>query len=899
MQPTILKNQTSKTDLLWAKWGVHGEQRYSLIAHLIDTSAAADALIADWLPTRVVNRLSQMLCTDAPGFRKIVVSAAGLHDLGKASPLFQGQLRTPREAEFAQHMADLSNVGLTCPPDLPKHYGDLEGPMLRRHEIASAVLLNGIYDLAGTSGLAAIVSGHHGRWRIPDEYDTPYACTYYEKYLSNHVEWAEVHEDIIKILSDVAGIEPQLEVPDMAATPILTGLVCLADWLASDTADQHQYEARLLDESWESFYKRRRAYFPEVIGKLLGRANRPQQSFKELFGFEADRPVQQHLLQTNQGPGLTVVMVPTGDGKTEGALGHWITNATDGDGLYFALPTMGTADAMFDRVQNMFTAAHSPTLGSLLHGRAILNDFYQPTSRDLVGEIDAGNIHHSPKGLTPGAWFQGRHRALFAPVAVGTIDQLLSSMLRHPFNFMRLLGAATKTLVLDEVHSYDPYMSVLLERLLVWAGELHIDVVLLSATLPTTRLRAYIAAYSGTAPDPDLYPPYPGVVRAAPIGQREAPVVTALESSGRDRVISLDIRVGANVELMLAETIRQLAADHPIAKIGVIVNTVGRCQRLAEQLNDLHPDVLHSRFPAAMRAKRTNDIINRYGKRSEIGPALLVATQIVEQSLDLDFDILVSDLAPAAALLQRIGRLWRHDRGPDKPRPDTMKHPSCVIVAPNPLPIDPYGFLPYSAAEIHATWNALDQGNQTNIVIPQDVQALIDATNVTVEDAMATGGLPADQIRQKLAEHHLMAGADQTLTAARRTIPQPKQLREDPAYHLPNLTAGELDEHHHQTRWIQQRTATLLLCGTAPNCYPHAIPSRPSTAELRELLNHTVSVSGHLVHLTEVIVASGRGASLQHFHALLEGVYILDLDITPELELNPQLGLRATGAIHA
>jgi CRISPR-associated helicase Cas3 len=385
-------------------------------------------------------------------------------------------------------------------------------------------------------------------------------------------------------------------------------------------------------------------------------------------------------------PGLTVVMVPMGEGKTEAALGHWMSSAPPGQGLYFALPTMATADAMFDRVRNFFTHTEDPVLGTLAHGRSVLNAFYQTPYRDPELTNDSSG------GLVPQDWFTGRHRALLSPITVGTIDQLLAGALRHRYNFLRMLGAATKTVVLDEVHTYDPYMSELLCGFLEWAGWLNIDVVLLSATLPARRLAEYLNAYhAGSGHQETITAPaaYPSVVRL--IAGALSTDDLSEELSGRETTVNIHW-VGGPVKKVwetAAMEAESALTQFPTAKIGLILNTVAGAQQAAARLValGLPTSLLHARMSANERFRRTEQAIADFGKKSTTGPAILVATQVVEASIDLDFDILITEICPATSLLQRSGRVWRHNLsgGDRRDRPPGLPAPRVVVVFPDPL----------------------------------------------------------------------------------------------------------------------------------------------------------------------------------------------------------------------
>lgn len=860
---------------LWGKWGRDGASRYPLQAHLLDTAAFAAVLCDRWVPDRLLVRAAAQLGTDRAGVVQLLVSAAGLHDLGKAVAVFQRQLLAEHPpAGIDQHARQLDQAGLVKPEHPLKLLSDDERRWVRRHEVAGAVLLQGRLDDAGAAGIASLVAGHHGAWDIPLAVGQDSTVCRYHDWLRTDPAWKRAREDLVSVLRDVAGVDPDLPVRDMACVPLLTGVVVLADWLASDLAERDP----TVSSDWHDHYRTRTAQAAGTVDELLGSPSRPHGTFKDLFGFEPSRPVQQHLVRDAE-PGLRIVAVPTGDGKTEAALGHWLLNADRRQGLFFALPTMATADAMFTRVRQMFKG--TPTVGALAHGRSLLNEFYAEPDRPLDGET-----HDGHGGLAAGEWFHSNRRAVLAPIAVGTADQLVLAALRHRHNFLRMLGAATKTVVFDEVHSYDPYMASLLERFLVWAGEWQIDTVLLSATLPTERLEAYTRAYSGQGPPGDV--PYPAVV-TVPAGA--APQVAPLDGTHAARTVQLRYHRTDDPAAAMAAVVRDLRADNPHAKIGVITNTVKRCQQVAADLDgrtgnpalagQLH--VMHARFTADVRARQAADAAASYGKTSVDGPATMVATQVVEQSIDLDFDVLVTDLCPAPSLLQRLGRVHRHDldaAGRRRARPSGCPHPTVHVIVPDAVgdaPAQLWPWLPYPAVSILRTWNdGLHRGARTELHVPDDVQRFVDASHVQLDELTTGDGL------DHAAESELFRQVVQRQQAEQQAIPLPTKLRRKPERGLGDYASDRSDEDQLQTRWIERPSFDLLLCNGGDGTWQQPLPTNPDREQVRALLGCVVT-SPYEVHATAELPAGWD-------RTLLSQVRLVDLTSERKWRLDPLLG---------
>jgi len=279
------------------------------------------------------------------------------------------------------------------------------------------------------------------------------------------------------------------------------------------------------------------------------------------------------------------------------------------------------------------------------------------------------------------SWFLPRKRTLLAPFAVGTVDQALLSVLQTRHFFIRLLGLSHKTIIFDEVHAYDAYMSQLFQLLLRWLRSIGASVILLSATLPKQTRQEFLRAYTD---DPNITLPeveYPAITWAS--GNR-CEVVPLSAAEGR----TLALRwIDRSVDGIVATV---TAIIHEGGCIAIICNTIARAQEIYKRLTlieNIVPDpvqnliLFHARTPFSWRDDTEKKVLRRFGKQEgEIDErpckAIVVATQVIEQSLDLDFDLLISDLAPVDLLLQRAGRLHRHE---GRVRPARLQQPQVVL----------------------------------------------------------------------------------------------------------------------------------------------------------------------------------------------------------------------------
>lgn len=871
---------------LWAKWLDDGKVLHPVAAHLLDTAAAAEALIDQWLPHATFTGLARLAKLSPDDTRTLVVRVAGTHDLGKLNPHFQGQRG---HNDFKSHLTRLVEAGYESLP--VGRWDAISVAKAGRHEELTDLMQRP--DLAVPCVAGLVGAGHHGSWnRVLDEHTDPADELDLEavEWIAAlrpgaGTRWSDQVEAHIRLIDQLVTNDPGVDC-QVRAMPILASLVSLADWLASDEAtvrDANQHPA-IQSGSWAQYLADRRDFFAERVVDVLGRPHKPR-SFEDAFGFKPTRPVQQATVVERPEPGLTIVMVPPGEGKTEAALGHWMLNhgSDTTTGLLFALPTMATTDAMFDRIRAMFE--HTDRTGGVLaHGRAILNAFYDPPGADMqVATNDPAG------GLTANRWFTGRHRALLAPVTVATVDQLLVGALRHRYNFMRFLGAAGKTVILDEVHAYDTRMTVLTERFLGWAGAMGTDVVLLSATLPASRLTRFVNAYragmatatDSPAPTDEITPHYPGVVRVDSTGVTTTPVETT-------RAVTVTVTTTPaepdNVATTITQLVHDTLAEHPTAKVGVIVNTVGRAQQVAQTVNARW--LLHSRFPASVRADRTAAAIDAFGKTSAPGVDVLVGTQVIEMSVDVDFDVLITELCPAPSLVQRIGRVWRHDlTGRPRQRPSALSGPVCHIVDVPDGGENTY--LPYTRAEITKTRAAL-HALDGQLRIPDAVQVFVDDAEVSYDD------IAADPSMDSFTRHLVNEGAHHA-RAEMQAVPAPNEIRR--IKHLEQVSAALLIEEDTRATRITSDAVTIIpvTAEPVPGCWTGPIPVTPTTDELRDLLGCTIPLSygaaQRILAALDDTSPTGAVRRTGSEHALLRDLVIVDLDHTDLVTYNPTLGL--------
>ena len=898
------------------------EAYHPLYCHMHDVAAVAGKMWDEVLAGRGRAFVASHLGLDEAAARRWVTLLAGLHDLGKAAPAFH------------RHMPGHPAV-LGLPGDLPPSPSDVV-PKHAPHGVVTALALDELLrhlgvrrDLAKRMGTTA--GGHHGFFPSSEDLEDVAArlpATGGLDPVTQRKPWHEAREMLFHAFAEDLGCG-EVPVPtrfDNAVAIFLAGLISVADWIGSDdtifeflSKDGREPSARELEGY--------RARAEERAGKALQRlgwAWRPPEvpaEFVDVFKFEP-RGVQVEAIDLAPrlaGPSITVIEAPTGEGKSEAALflAHAMAKAGV-RGFYLALPTQATSNQLYTRVRNILSAQYrdsaGPVLLQLLHGHASLSAEFEADLRHDTGEdfsLVAPRSVYDDDGTSTGRtmaldWFTHRKRGPLAPFGVGTIDQALLSILQTRHVFVRLFGFAGKTIIVDEVHAYDTYMSTLLERLLEWMAALGSPVVLLSATLPAKRTHALIEAYARGAGVPGVsgrLAEYPRITWWA--GGTELQSIPTTPSDVGSRTLAWEWLggMGEGDEASLARWLAEQVTEGGCAV--VICNTVGRAQKVYRAVRvhlETLPDgerpelvLFHARFPFEVRDEREKQVLLNFGKRGarvtfpdgeerEVQRptrAILVATQVVEQSLDLDFDLMVTDLAPVDLLLQRAGRLHRHLRDD---RPPRLAAPVLHIVAPgmvDGVPQFPGGDAKvYSEHVLLRTWLSLDERVGKPIAIPADVEGLIEAV---YGDAACPGDASAvlrakwDETAAALEKERV---ADE-VNAKDRVISNVSSVRE-----LARLVSTPLDEDNPDLHAVHQALTRLaepsvqVVCleegaagPTLPGGEPVDLSAKPDRALAERLLRRSVTLSDKRIvfALREQPPPAGwsRSALLRHHRVLL------------------------------
>jgi len=678
----------------WAKKSEDNAYHYPLLYHMLDAFAVCREIWEKCLHESARQSIAcrlQLSEMDADA-AKWVSFWVGLHDIGKATPDFQGNSDSLKQ--------ELARAGFTF-NSRPQTY----------HGTATACILQEFFqnsldrDLA--KKISVTVGGHHGKFPLSVERQET------RLYLGDRL-WNDARAELYECMIDLCGMR---DVPTPKGSPgnaffmVLAGLTSVADWIASS----EKFFPYQVKHDLESHPDYARLKAMEALDKLGWTGWQPASDlfdFQKLFTF-SPRPLQVEAISLTKDlknqPCLVIIEAPMGEGKTEAAIylaDSWVTNLKQ-KGYYFALPTMATSDQMFGRVEDYLEKRYPDSRVNfmLLHGHAALSaEFKILKDKFEVNNSDADkkdpNYDNASPGVVASEWFTSRKRGLLAPFGVGTIDQALLAVLQTRHVFVRLFGLAHKTIIIDEVHAYDAYMTTLLERLLEWLAALGSSVVLLSATLPKERKDALLKAYQNGLTGQDKSIPgevigtkYPRISWTTRDKYNARTIETSEDSKKELQLQWVNgLLPEGDTDFELGESLRAALTDGGCA--AVICNTVDRAQQVYDALKPYFPeqdagdgypelDLFHARYLYGDRQDREKRTLKRFGKDECYRPrkrAVLVATQIIEQSLDLDFDLIVTEMAPVDILLQRAGRLHRHQHKKD--RPGKLKTPTLWICQP-------------------------------------------------------------------------------------------------------------------------------------------------------------------------------------------------------------------------
>ena len=746
--------------MTWVAWGklqrnADGQvcESLDLVSHCIDVAAVVHALLE--LPTireRMEHLAGRAL---APSDILRLTVLAFLHDIGKASRGFQSKWFDDLQQRLRWlDGVDLGACGHIFPVAALLHIDSLT------ERFATVFPLQPIYNWHGTEQLELWLAAisHHGN---------PISCDSLKKDRGpvRHVRcWHATDTynpwDTLELLGETAQqIWPDAFVGDARALPIspafthaFAGLVSLADWVGSDTHEQaFPYALASTGERWEASFARARQVLKDKrinMVALQAQLRENPRGFGNVFrdpitgkAYSAS-PLQAAMDDRALGP-LVVVEAETGSGKTEAALWRFKALFEQGkvDSLAFVLPTRVSAVQICQRIER-FMASLFPDVQTRPNVVLAVPGYLRVDGVDAIERLPGFEVlwpDQEVEQLAHLRWAaENCKRYLAAACAVGTVDQVLLSGLTVRHAHLRGFSLLRSLLVVDEVHASDRYMVRILQQVVQRQVEAGGHALLLSATLGIASRDELIALGQSTIPQQAAVREracYPAITDAS--GSR------AIPGTGRTKRVNVDLRAWMSEPEQIADCACQaVASGARVLIVRNMVKSVIEVQQAVEAaLGPDHPALFrcrqvvcphHGRFAAPDRQLMDDAVTESFGKTSPTGARILCGSQTLEQSLDIDCDFLITDLAPMDILLQRFGRLHRHG---ERTRPPAYRQPRAIVLTPDNRDLGPAlasrrsqhgigGQVYENVLSIEATWRELAQ--RSVLQIPDHNRELIE-----------------------------------------------------------------------------------------------------------------------------------------------------------------------------
>jgi CRISPR-associated endonuclease/helicase Cas3 len=671
---------------------------HSVVDHMLDVANCFVALANVPAVRRAMDAAAAHPVSEVDVQRLAVL--AFLHDIGKANAGFQSRRwvepdRPPRNW-----------------PTAPFGHGGegwalITGAVANAESVLAGLPLDDMASWGDEAAMALLQASisHHGR-PIGEDSARQALCIWQPVRTADGTTLYDPADTIVSMGEALAVAFPKAFQPSQQPLPdapafvhLFAGLIQLADWLGSDTRDQF-FPYTVIGERRIETSPLRAEHAVKAIGLDVTRWRDPlvhqPPAFGDAFGVPSARPMQSAAGDMNLGS-LVVLEAETGSGKTEAALWRFLQlfQAGQVDSIFFALPTRVAASQLYNRVCDFamrLWPVDAPVVVRALPGyesAAGSDKICLPEFKVLWSDNpDDAQAHLRWAAESP-------KRFLAATIAVGTIDQALLGALQVKHAHLRHAALSRSLLVVDEVHASDEYMTVLLEQLL--GGHLHLggQAMLLSATLGAAARTRYLNIGRKKAANvPSLKVaselPYPAIsFRSSTKAD-----LRAVEGNPRHKTIHWQALDAIDDPERIAALAIEAAAQG--ARVLVVRNTVPAAiatLNAVEQLNQTQQGdwlfkvagtstLHHSRFSRSDRPLLDQAVEAQLGKvRRELGGRIIIGTQTLEQSLDIDADLLITDLCPMDVLLQRLGRLHRHAR-PEHERPERYRDARAWVLTP-------------------------------------------------------------------------------------------------------------------------------------------------------------------------------------------------------------------------
>ena len=682
---------------LWAKT----EPFQSVVTHGIVSGSIGQKLTEHFLSCGTRKQISEGLMLSVEELPSFIGYFVSLHDIGKIHYSFQSKDPVTKE-KLCQN--GLQGLGIAEPGF--------------RHEKESCMAAKRIFksmDRKTASRLAEILGAHHQgkNENIRQQTADPAWESLQQEYESEMRKCFLKGETSPVIQKDKDG----------AVCALLLGIVILSDWIASG---DYFTEA----EQWDNLIYTAQIKADEFLKKsgLYQEATQYGKTFCDIWPNipeDGKRELQEkaELLFQDSAPRCSLVLMeaPMGEGKTEAGVYAALRMAEQWgkNGFYVALPTSATANQMVGRMRTLLSMHDQEESVKLLHAMAWMVDRQSAENQNFTTEEDVFARN----------WLMPMRRGLLSSYAVGTVDQAMMAAMFIKYGVLRLLGLSGKALIIDEIHAYDTYMQNILTRLLEWCKALEIPVVLLSATLPPEKKQQLLGIYSGE----DVGNDYPAITAAYEDGTIQ---VIPFDRVAKRQSYSIQLQPILHKEDQIADFAIEQVKDGGC--LCILLNTVKQAQETYAAIRRKNYSgkllLFHSRFLAGRREEIETECLRLFGKDKQYRPqsAILVATQVVEQSLDVDFDFFMSAAAPIDLLIQRMGRQFRHEQ---TIRPVGVTAPVFTVLVPEDNQFQADGIV-YPECLLKQTIALLR--DKENIRVPDDIAQRVadgyDAAKVPPEE---------------------------------------------------------------------------------------------------------------------------------------------------------------------
>ena len=803
---------------------------------MISVGACAEEYLSAKSSSVILKKISSWMGLSKENAIQGIAYAFSLHDIGKAHPFFQYRQEGIYEA--------LRRLGYVDTRD--------KGDNSFRHEIYGADVIGKIWREEkdrfpgdGREIMTAVIRLHH-QGKAPDKSNTKPARM-----------WLEIQRDLEcrmrNVFSPNPVFLPKIENAD-ALGITLAALLILCDWVASsstfgvcESAEDpvcHEWARTRAKEVLSEFglisdveiafpYERAFCDFWRAIPE---NGMRPLQRVCEEIGAHSAE--------------LTIIEAPPGEGKTEAALylAGRLCEQKGIHGIYMALPTAATSNQMVSRVSTVLNE-HGIDRARLLHGSAWMVDEVSQLPEGMALEEDA--VHAAD-------WLRPLRRGMLSENAVGTVDQAMASVLRIKYGMLRLLGLAEKVLIIDEIHAYDAYMSRIIARLLDWCRALQIPVILLSATLQQTQKEKYIACYSENRD------------RAVPTAY---PLITCVDQSGNIHFHPVDgTYVHTQFQFKACRGLGDITAMVDMAQkkvelggcLCVMLNTVARAQAVYSELKrrgEKHIMLFLARFRMGRRMEIEQECLKVFGTgKYRPERMILVCTQVVEQSLDVDFDGMITELAPVDLLIQRAGRVHRHA---GVYRPNGLEARKVVVFVPRDDATDdlekrylPFGSI-YAPCVLRSTEKWL--GEEKTVRIPEDVRDCIEQVYQNLDDDL-------EAFVRKIAED---ASAEVAADGCMYAMPDEKRFFGRIPSAIQSINMEDSEEANELLRRGGAKTRNGLdsVCiAFLPRDYQS--PAGNEREKAKDIMRYSISVS------SRVLTKSTEGEIMKEIRGIIKSVSI-------------------------